>query len=198
MKALINLLRRHDALRGLLRRWKMAIVHRRLGLRGVHRTFYINLPVLYVSPDLVAGQHGFMGAGAYICPNVRLGNYVMFAPQVSILGGDHRIDIDGVPMIFSGRPEVKPTVVQDDVWIGHRAIIMAGVTIGRGSVIAAGAVVTRDVEPFAIVGGVPAKMLRMRFTPAQISNHDAMLAKAPPRHGALVMPDKPIAGDGRA
>ena len=55
-------------------------------------------------------------------------------------------------------------LVGDDVWIGQNAVIMSGVTIGQGAVIGAGSVVTRDVSPYAIVGGVPAKLIRMRFS----------------------------------
>ena len=59
-------------------------------------------------------------------------------------------------------------IVKDDVWIGENALIMSGVTLGQGCIVAAGAVVTKDVPPYAIVGGVPAKVIRYRFTEAQI------------------------------
>jgi acetyltransferase-like isoleucine patch superfamily enzyme len=165
----------------------MCFVHRWYGLRRVHRTFYLRSP-LGISKDLVAGQYGLMGDGCWICPNVVIGNYVMFAPQVAILGGDHRYDIPGTPMLFSGRPSTPPTTIENDVWIGFRVIIMAGVRIGRGSIVAAGSVVTKDVEPYTIVAGVPAKLVRNRFQNAEdIARHDAMLAE-PPRLGDYVMP----------
>jgi acetyltransferase-like isoleucine patch superfamily enzyme len=56
-----------------------------------------------------------------------------------------------------------PIILQDDVWIGERALILSGVTVGQGAVVAAGAVVTKDVPPYAIVGGVPAKVIKYRF-----------------------------------
>ena len=59
-------------------------------------------------------------------------------------------------------------VVDDDVWIGYRAMILSGVHIGQGAVVAAGAVVTKDVPPYAIVGGVPAKVIKYRFSPEEI------------------------------
>ena len=59
-------------------------------------------------------------------------------------------------------------IVDDDVWIGYRAIIMSGVHIGQGAIVAAGAVVTKDVPPYAIVGGVPAKVIKYRFEPGII------------------------------
>lgn len=67
-----------------------------------------------------------------------------------------------------------PIHVGHDVWIGRRAMIMSGVTIGNGAVIAAGAVVTRDVPPYAIVGGVPAKLIRFRFDEATIEALQAL------------------------
>lgn len=62
----------------------------------------------------------------------------------------------------------KKTIIGNDVWIGARAIILSGVKIGDGAIIAAGAVVTKDVEPYTIAGGVPAKPIRKRFTDEQI------------------------------
>jgi len=112
----------------------------------------------------------------------------MFAPEVAILGGDHRYDQLGVPMIFAPRPEIPRTVIGDDVWIGYRVIIMAGVKIGRGAIVAAGAVVTKDVEPYTIVGGVPAKQIGMRFASENdVKCHDEML-NGPIRSGQYVMP----------
>ena len=87
----------------------------------------------------------------------------MLAPEVTILGGDHLTDIPGTPTIFSGRPEVPKTIVGDDVWIGFRAVINAGIRIGNGAIVAAGAVVTKDVEPYTIIGGVPARQIGQRF-----------------------------------
>ena len=67
-----------------------------------------------------------------------------------------------IPMCFQGKTENKVTRIDDDCWIGARAMIMPGRVIGSGSIIAAGAIVTRDVEPFSVVGGNPAKLIRKR------------------------------------
>lgn len=122
----------------------------------------------------------------------------MFASEVLILGGDHRFNLPGVPMMCSGRPEIPATIIEDDVWIGFRAIIMAGVTIGRGSIIAAQSVVTKDVPPYSIVGGIPAVVIANRFEKSEdISTHDRMLAIAdlpisrmPPKDGENQSPDQ--------
>lgn len=111
-----------------------------------------------------------------------IGNYVMFGPQVTIRGGNHRIDLLGRYMISvrddEKRIEDDPgVVIEDDVWVGTRAIILAGVTIGRGAVVAAGAVVTKSVPPYAIVGGNPARILRMRWSEADISEHERIIEK---------------------
>ena len=140
----------------------MALVRRRYGLRYVDPTFYLGGPG-DIARDLVAGPFSYVGRGACICPRVTLGTYALLAHEVSIQGGDHRYDVPGTPVVFSPRPEMPETVLGDDVWVGHRAIILAGVRVGRGAVVAAGAVVTGDVQPFTIVGGVPAKEIGVRF-----------------------------------
>lgn len=66
-----------------------------------------------------------------------------------------------------------PVILGHDVWIGSRVIIMGGITIGRGAITGAGAVVTKDVPPYAIVGGIPTRLIRMRFTPDQIREIEA-------------------------
>jgi len=140
----------------------MQWIRMRFGLRHVHRSTLILAPKA-VCRDFVAGRDCFVNAGSRIGPHVLLDDYVLIGPDVIFTGDDHRLDIIGVPIIFSGRPALRPTRVERDVWIGARSVILSGVTIGSGAVIAAGAIVTRDVPPFAIVGGVPAKFLRWRF-----------------------------------
>lgn len=66
-------------------------------------------------------------------------------------------------------------IIEDDVWLGTGAIILKGVTIGRGSVIAAGALVTKDVPPYSIVGGLPAKVIKMRFSEQELKEHKRLL-----------------------
>ena len=126
---------------------------------------------------ITAGDYVFIGLNAHIYANVQIGNFVMLASYVAIVGGDHRFDVVGVPVRFTGRAgfEKLLTVIEDDVWIGHGCIIMAGVRIGRGAIVAAGAVVTKDVPPYAVVGGVPAKLIRYRFTPEQQQRHNESL-----------------------
>jgi len=88
---------------------------------------------------------------------ITIGNFVMIGPRVSF-------EVAGHGLVFrenKGRGAIyKDIVVKDKVWIGAGAIILQGVTIGEGSVVAAGAVVTKDVPPYTIVGGVPAKVIK--------------------------------------
>ena len=85
----------------------------------------------------------------------------MMGPDVTILTHTHKIDRTDIPMDKQGSI-VKGVTIGNDVWIGMRSIIMPGVKIGNGAVIGAGAVVTKDVPDYAIVGGVPAKVIRYR------------------------------------
>jgi virginiamycin A acetyltransferase len=61
-------------------------------------------------------------------------------------------------------------IIEEDVWIGSNSVILSGVNVGRGAVIAAGSIVNKDIPPYAIVGGVPAKIIKMRFTESQIKH----------------------------
>ncbi len=129
-----------------------------------------------VSRDLIAREYSFVNIDCIVGPRVTLGRYAMLAPEVVIIGGDHRVDVPGTPILFSGRPELKRTVIGADAWVGFRAIVMAGVNIGRGAIVAAGAVVTKDVPPYEIHAGVPARKIGERFaSPADRMRHDAML-----------------------
>jgi acetyltransferase-like isoleucine patch superfamily enzyme len=166
-----------------VRRFRNRYYRWRYGLINVHPTTYVS-PGSRISRDLVVHEYAFISDGCRIGPGVELGRYVMLGPRVAIVGADHRYDLSGTPMIFSGRPEVPKTIVETDVWIGYGAVVMAGARIGHGSIVAAGAVVTRDIPPYEIWGGVPAHKIRDRFTSTEErEEHDRMLG-SPPREGA--------------
>ena len=109
-----------------------------------------------------------------------IGDHVVFGPHVSIRGGDHRFDIPGryVDTIKDDEklPENDADVVfEGDNWIGMNVTILKGVTIGFGSVIAAGSVVTKSIPPYSIAGGVPAKVIKKRFNEQTIEEHEKLL-----------------------
>lgn len=109
-----------------------------------------------------------------------IGKKVIFGPKPTIITGDHRIDIIGKYIIDvtdaeKGPEHDAPVVIEDDVWCGANVTILKGVTIGRGSVVAAGAVVTKSFPPYSIIGGVPAKLIKMRFTPEEIEEHERLI-----------------------
>lgn len=93
---------------------------------------------------------------------IRLGDRVRVAPGVQLIAANHRFDDVTRPIHGQGL-EPAPIIVEDNVWIGGRVVVTAGVTVGRDAILAAGAVVTKDVPPYAIVGGVPARAIRSRL-----------------------------------
>jgi maltose O-acetyltransferase len=93
---------------------------------------------------------------------LKIGDDVMMGPDVVILSSSHDHDRTDIPMRFQGGAPNKLTVIGNDVWIGTRVIIVHGVKIGNGVIIGAGAVVTKDVPDYAVVGGVPAKIIKFR------------------------------------
>lgn len=131
-----------------------------------------------IAKDITVGAFSSVGSGAWLGPKVTFGKYVMLAANVTILGDDHHFNMPGTPVIFGGRPTLRATTVEDDVWVGQNVSIRAGVTVGRGAIVGMGAVVTKNVEPYSIVAGVPAKKIGMRFEDAaSIERHDQMLAQ---------------------
>ena len=136
---------------------------------------------------------GYMGFGSYMGANCnfwgKVGRFCSIANNVRVIIGTHpsKNFVSTHPCFYSKHCQAGFTfakhnsfdeykyaegrynvLVGNDVWIGYGAVIMAGITIGDGAIIAAGAVVTKDVEPYSIVGGVPAKVIRSRFTKEQV------------------------------
>lgn len=119
---------------------------------------------IYISSGknrVTIGHHSHVNQNTFI-QAATIGNYVMIGPEVAIMANSHVYDRTDIPMEQQGMTEISPVIIEDDVWIGRNVKIMPGITIKTGSIIGAGAVVTKDVEAFSIVGGVPAKLIKMR------------------------------------
>jgi len=129
------------------------------------------------------GSHAYVGSHSHV-QYATLGSFVAIGPEVRVGLGIHPMDlVSTYPSFYASRasavvPMARSTRVKEyarvsigsDVWIGSRAMIMDGVDIGHGAVIAAGAVVTKAVAPYAIVGGVPARLIRFRFPEAIVAD----------------------------
>lgn len=172
-------LRKTTKLRIFIRSSLMAYRRTRYGLKRVHPTFY-SADCKKLSRDLVAHEYSFCGPQCLVGPKVELGAYVMLGPRVMIVGDDHVFDKPGVPTIFSGRPVKRETKIERDAWLGAGSIVMAGVTVGRGAIVAAGSIVTKDVPAYEIHAGVPAKKIKDRFESEEDRvTHNAMLDNEP-------------------
>lgn len=126
------------------------------------------------------GNDVYIGSGANFSSitSIKIGSKVMFGPNVTIMGGDHNTSQIGEFMydVKVKLPENDlPIVIENDVWIGSGSIILKGVTVGQGSIVAAGALVNKNVQPYTIVGGVPAKVLKNRFSQDQLKEHLAII-----------------------
>lgn len=165
-------------MRPWLRQVRMALNRFKYKATSVHSTSYL-ASGSDISMDLSMGPYGYIGPRARICSAVKMGAYVMIGPDVAIVANEHNYDRVGTPIIFSGRPDAKETIIGSDVWIATRATILAGVRIGDGAIIAAGALVVRDVNEYDIVGGVPARAIRRRFTESEIELHREWLRRPP-------------------
>lgn len=114
------------------------------------------------SNNISIGDNSGIGVNAQISNHVVIGKNVMMGPDCMIYTSNHEMSNLEIPMCQQGHTECNPVVIGDDVWIGARVIILPGVHIGNGSVIGAGAVVTKDVEGYTVVGGNPARFLKKR------------------------------------
>ena len=117
----------------------------------------------FFSPELEIGNNSGIGIRACINGPVKIGNDVMMGQEVIIYTTRHNDDRIDVPIREQGMKDVVPVIIEDDVWIGGRVIILPGVTIGKGSIIGAGAIVTKDIPPYCVAVGVPAKVVRHRM-----------------------------------
>ena len=177
MRSLINLLKK---LRDIyLTRWKW-----RKYIIGVNFHAGRNV-VFWAKNNIVIGDNFYIGRNSQIECDSIIGNNVILGNSVAFVGKfDHNFHQVGTPTRLASQIrnenyqwkglESKITI-EDDVWIGYGSIIMSGVKIGRGAIIAAGSIVTKDIEPYSIVGGNPARFIKFRFTTDEQKLHESLL-----------------------
>ncbi len=148
----------------------------------------VNLSSQIISrkPGVFIGAYSYMNDGGYLRDGVFIGRYCLIGRRVSLGAGSHpTAGLSTHPQLVYGHgrpyseaeaemlhirnPSPSQTIIGNDVWIGDGAVLVAGVSIGTGAVIGANSVVTRDVPPYAITGGAPAKTIRHRFPPEVVS-----------------------------
>jgi len=120
-------------------------------LKGYHRN------LLEIGDETWIGQQGFFHAAG----GLRIGARVGIGPAVQVITSTHREAGRGTPILFAPI-DLAPVVIEDDADVGVGAIVLPGVTVGRGAQVGAGALVTKDVPPYAVAAGVPARILRER------------------------------------
>lgn len=141
---------------------------------NISRGFHAGVRVrIWGKQKITIGKNFYIGRDSQIECDVEIGDNVIVANRVAFVGRyDHNYQQIGVPIRLASQIRDKDynwkglgekVIVEDDVWIGYGSIIMSGVKIKRGSIIAAGSVVTKDTEEYSIYGGVPAKKIKNRF-----------------------------------
>lgn len=140
----------------------------------IGKGFHAGLRVRIWGRDKVEiGRNFYIGRDSFIETDVIIGDNVMFGNRVAVVGRyDHHYQLPGVPIRLAPQMRDKDykwkgiglvTTIENDVWVGYGSTVMGGVTIGEGSIIGAGSLVTKDVEPYSIYAGVPARKIRDRF-----------------------------------
>ncbi len=127
-----------------------------------------------IGNDVFIGPHAIFRS----IQDIIIGNKVMFGPHVTIVGGDHNYREVGQFMFDVKQKrdgDDLPVIIEDDTWIGCNAVILKGVRVGRGAIVGAGTIVSKDVPPYTIVAGNPARIIRYRFDEATIKEHERIL-----------------------
>ncbi len=166
--------------RGCLNRF-VSFFYKRMMMHCGRHVRFSSLTSLITYKNVSIGDNVYIGPHAILLATeskVYIGNKVLFGPRVTLIGGDHRITDIGrfIYDVLDKLPGDDLDIhIEDDVWVGANATILKGVTVGRGAVVAAGALVIKDIPPYAIVGGVPAKVLKYRWNIEKTLEHERIL-----------------------
>lgn len=141
--------------------------------------------IIWAPNKIVLGNNLYIGKYCTVECDGEIGDNVMIANQVGLIGKyDHDFKCIGRPIRqapwigdedYYGQGKDMKIIVEDDVWIGYGSIVLTGVRIGRGAIIAAGSVVTKNVEPYSIMAGNPARFKAYRFTENEIKTHEGLM-----------------------
>ncbi len=156
--------------------------------KGRYLNFGIDLHIgmgtrLWAPERLSIGNGVYIGKQVHIEANCEIGDYCLLANRVAIIGRhDHDFSAIGYPVRYApwigskrlpSRFAGEKVVLENDVWLGYGVIVLTGITIGRGAIVAAGSVVTKDVPPYSVVAGSPAHVIKRRFASANdIAQHE--------------------------
>jgi len=143
---------------------------------GVH--FRLGLKLNITKVNVSFGDYCYLGPRANISNPLSVANMVLISSDFSVIGNDHGMYEVGVPMRIALPSNVESlaiTTIEDEVWIGQGVTILAGVTIGKGSIIGASSFVNKDIPPYSIGAGIPAKVIKQRFNQSDIVTHEASL-----------------------
>lgn len=142
------------------------------------KTVHVQLGCFFggIVKEMEIGDRVGIGFNCFFLCKCKIGSNVLIASNCHFVNRrDHSYDVVGKTIWDSGCGMAEKIIVEDDVWIGESAVILAPLVIGRGSIVAAGAIVTCDVPPYSIVAGNPARVVKMRFSEAEIAVHEARL-----------------------
>lgn len=155
--------------------WPLKILVYKLVLKNVGKSSKFGPNCLFYNhQNIEIGENVFIGDKSTIAStvSVKIGNNVMFGPEVMIIGGDHNFSQIGLPMIQVKKGgKNSPIIIEEDCWIGARAIVLKGVKIREGAVIGAQSLVNRNILPYSINAGNPCKYIKPRFEIPDLKNH---------------------------
>lgn len=150
---------------GVVRRFVCRFIFKRMGKNVVIE----QLAYFSLGSQLEIGDNSGLGVNCRCVGPIKIGDDVMMAPDVIILTSNHETSDTTRTMRGQGARPDAPVIIEDDVWIGTRVIILPGVTVHQGAIIGAGSVVTKDVPAFSIVGGSPARVRKYRCEEARLA-----------------------------
>lgn len=173
----------------LIRKWRELLFHlhknyperKHFGALPAHSTIALPCHIgrkqnIFVE-DFVKIRYGLtvINAGK---ESVYIKKYTVIAPDVTIITNNHRSTVS-IPQVILGESHINDysanVTIEEDVWVGTRATIMAGVTLGRGCIVAANALVTKSIPPYALVAGIPARIIGVKFSLSDIERHEETL-----------------------
>jgi len=148
---------------GKFAKWCRAIACKRLFRFCGERVNIEQGANFYTGWEVEIGDDSSLGIDCMIPYDLKVGKDVMMGPYVVIVGNSHEFSRTDIPMRLQGMKKFPPVQIENDVWIGARAMILPGIRIGKGAIIGSGAIVTKDVPPYAICAGNPARVIKYRI-----------------------------------